>query len=125
MKRILIVLLGLACCTSSCLDREEFSPEELQALVDQELEKKLKDYRAIKLERCQKSLLVEADLIVDSLVFKESQPTDTSFIPKPARPEIRVVQDTRPIVPLFDTIIEGLRVDSLSIDSLKVDSLER
>lgn len=119
MKRILIVLLGLAALTSSCLDRAEFSPEEVQALVDQLLEKKLEDYRRIKLERCQENLLIKADLMVDSLIFLESQPTDTNFIPKPARPEIRVVQDTRPIAPLFDTIIERLMVDSLQIDTLQ------
>ncbi|GAB5555206.1 MAG: hypothetical protein Sapg2KO_47970 [Saprospiraceae bacterium] len=121
MKRMLLFLIGLACCTSACLDRQEFSPEELQALVDEELEKRLVNYRKIRLERCSENLLIKANLIVDSLIFLESQPTDTSFIPKPARPEIRIVQDTRPIAPLFDTIIDSIRLDSLRLDSLNLE----
>ncbi|MEM6377961.1 MAG: hypothetical protein AAF705_07095, partial [Bacteroidota bacterium] len=113
MRKILWVCLGVFLLTNSCLNREEFSQEELQALVEIELERRLIDYRHIKLKRCEENLLAEADLIVDSLIFIAAQPEDTISIPKPARPEIRVVQDTRPIAPLFDTIIDGLNLDSL------------
>lgn len=120
MKRILIVLSTLAFCTSACLNKAEFSVEDVQALMDEQLERRLENYREIKLERCRNDLLAKADLMVDSLIFLESQSKDTSFIPKPARPEIRIVQDTRPIVPLFDTIIDSLRLDSLQLDSLNL-----
>ena len=121
MRNMLWVCLGLCFLNSSCLNREEFSQEELQALVDTELEERLLEYRQIKLNRCEENLLAKADLIVDSLIFLATQPKDTIAIPKPARPEIRIVQDTRPIAPLFDTIIDGLRQDSLKLDSIGPD----
>jgi hypothetical protein len=117
MKRVVTFLL-LFSLTTACLDPQEFSEEELQALVDTELEKRLLNYQQIKLERCRENLLIKANSIVDSLLYLEAQQmadslSNTNVLPKPARPEIRIVRDTRPIAPLFDTIIDSIRIDSI------------
>lgn len=123
MKKILL-LLALTLGLSACLDPQEFSTEELQALVDAELEKKIHNYRQVKLERCQKELEARANFIVDSLLFVQTQQQADSLFAddkkqKPRRPEMRKIPDQRPVAPLFDTIL----VDSLpekSLDSLNI-----
>lgn len=107
-KIFLLFLLSLS--LTACLDPQEFSTEELQALVDSELEKKILNYRRIKMERCQEDLEARANFIVDSLLFVQTQRrVDSLFInnskEKPKRPDLRKIPDRRPIAPLFDTII--------------------
>lgn len=107
---VLVLVLGL----TACLNPQEFSAEELQALVDTELEKKIQNYRQIKLNRCQEELETRANFIVDSLLFLQAQRQVDSLFSnnnkqKPNRPTLRQIQDRRPVAPLFDTI----RVDSL------------
>lgn len=116
MKQVIVFLL-LGSLLTGCLNPQEFSEEELQALVDTELEKRLLNYREIKFDRCRENLLIKANLIVDSLLYLEAQYLADSLLknnllPKPGRPEIRIVRDTRPIAPLFDTIIDSVRIDS-------------
>jgi hypothetical protein len=109
---------------SACLDPQEFSAEELQALVDSELEKKIHNYRQIKMERCQEELEARANFIVDSLLFVQTQrQVDSLFInnnkQKPKRPDLRQIPDQRPIAPLFDTIISDSLIKNQK-DSLHI-----
>ncbi|MEO0340383.1 MAG: hypothetical protein AAF242_14380 [Bacteroidota bacterium] len=111
-------LLTIAILLSGCITRQEYSEEEMQVLVDEALELKLIDYWTTKIRRCEEALLQAAQEAVDSILFLESQ-TDIdsslvpAFIPKPARPEIKVIPDTRPILPLFDSI------DAIDPDTIK------
>lgn len=103
---------------SSCITKQEYSEEEMQVLVDEALNKRLTDYRTTKIRRCEEALLQAAQTQVDSILFWESQlKIDSSLvptlIPKPARPEIKVIPDTRPILPLFDSI------DAIDPDTIK------
>ncbi|HKK73756.1 MAG TPA: hypothetical protein VJ953_01680 [Saprospiraceae bacterium] len=122
MKKLLLLLM-LTAGLSACLDPQEFSAEELQALVDAELEKKIRNYREVKMERCQEGLEVRANFIVDSLLFVQTQQqVDSLFInnkkQKPKRPDLRQIPDKRPIAPLFDTIVSD------SLPKLGKDSLD-
>jgi hypothetical protein len=122
MKWPSIILLGIILFLHpACLTREEFSPEELQALVDRELERKLEAYQRIRLERCREEMLAQADAIVDSLLFLEnSLRSDSVGMPRtsrPMRPELRPVPDTRPVAPLFKDLADSLK----NLDSLRKD----
>lgn len=122
MKKLLL-LLTLTAGLYACLDPQEFSAEELQALVDAELEKKIRNYREVKMERCQEELEARANFIVDSLLFVQTQrQVDSLFInnkkQKPKRPNLRQIPDKRPIAPLFDTIVSD------SLPKLGKDSLD-
>lgn len=123
MSRVLILTgVVLLLQTTSCLNREEYSAEEMQALVDRELERKLTQYQEIRLRRCREEMLEQADAIVDSILFYEtSRRSDTLGLPRtsrPARPELRNVPDTRPLAPLFKDLPDSLLIrDSLSRDS--------
>ena len=112
------LIFSVAIIFSGCITRQEYSEEEMQALVDEALEFKLTDYRNTKIRRCEEALLQAAQEAVDSILFSESQSKiDSSlvptFIPKPTRPEIKVIPDTRPILPLFDSI------DAIDPDTIK------
>ena len=109
MKYLLSIIVLLSFSLQGCLKSQEYSTEELQALVDTELEKKLASYRKTKMERCREQLLQEASAAVDSILFRAAQiDIDSSLIPssiaRPKPPTIRSVPDTRPIAPLFDSI---------------------
>lgn len=114
MRKLLPFFFFLLLALPSCLNSQEFSEEELQALVDSELERKINDFRRIKLERCREDMLERANFIVDSLRFRQTQQqVDSLFLNnnrvKPGRPDLRTVPDEWPVAPLFDTI----RLDSL------------
>ena len=113
MKNLrILIILSLLCTLSACLNKQEFSKEELQVLVDQELAKKLEAYERIKLERCRTGILELAGTIVDSILFFENQSrSDSSLYPlvrRPSQPEVRAIQDTRPVAPLFPDIRDSL-----------------
>lgn len=107
-----LIGISLLCTLSACLSKQEFSQEELQSLVDEELAKKLEAYERIKIDRCREGILDLAGAMVDSILFFENQTrSDTSLYPlvrRPDQPEIRAIQDTRPIAPLFPDIRDSL-----------------
>jgi hypothetical protein len=122
ISRAGILLVSILLLQTSCLNRAEFSPEEIQALVDRELERKLEQYQQIRMEKCREDMLERADAIVDSILFFEnSRRSDTIGQPRtrrPAPPSLRPVPDTRPLAPLFQDLQDSLRV----LDSLRGES---
>ena len=107
--RVILSLIIMLSLFTACLNRKEFSQEELQALVDRELERRLVNYEKIRKDRCKDQLIKEAQSIVDSILYQKARANiDSSLvpvpIPRPDKPEIREVKDTRPIQPLFDSL---------------------
>jgi hypothetical protein len=121
MKQLLLLSL-LAVNLQACLNPQEFTAEELQALVDAELEQKIRTYRSIKMERCREDLEARANFIVDSLIFVQSQQRIDSLFTKqpqkPVRPPAPKVPNQQPVAPLFKSILENQQ-DSSRTDSLR------
>ena len=116
MKNLLRLLFILLLTLPACLNPQEYTEEELQALVDAELGRKVQSFRDVKMERCREALFIRANFIVDSLLFVQTQRSvDSLFVnankKRPDRPEMREILDDRPVAPLFDTII----LDSLPV----------
>ncbi|MBK8879811.1 MAG: hypothetical protein IPN74_15115 [Haliscomenobacter sp.] len=92
---------------SGCLTREEYSQEDIQALIDEEVEKKMEQFTSTKLERCREELIAEASRIADSILIDEAYfERDTFLRPmkpeKPEKPKIKILKDTTALRQLFD-----------------------
>jgi len=103
-----------------CLSKEEYSQEDIQALIDKEVEIKLQNYTRIKNERCQEDLIKEANRLADSVMVAEAFfDRDTAFRPpkpeKPEKPTLKTLKDTVRLKPLFDRsrLREPLRDSSI------------
>lgn len=114
-----LCLLSLLIISSACLSKKDYSEAEIQALMDQELNRKLSDFRANKTKVCAEEALREATRIVDSLLIAEAYyDRDTLSRPlKPDRPDEKApeikVPDTIPLKPLFEGKRKKLKVDTL------------
>ncbi len=98
---------------SSCLNNEEYSPEEIQQLIQNEVDKRVEEYVSIRKSQCEESLLTEATRLLDSILIAEAREMrDTLFQPvKPERPEtpaFKKLDKDIPLKPLFE------KSDSLS-----------
>ena len=85
-----LILAGLVGFSlSGCLTREEYSQEDIQALIDAEVEKKIDQFTSTKLERCREELIAEASQMADSILIDEAYfERDTLLRPvKPEKPE--------------------------------------
>lgn len=103
-----LILAGLVGFSlSGCLTREEYSQEDIQALIDAEVEKKIEQFTSTKLERCREELIAEASQMADSILIDEAYfERDTLLRPgkpeKPEKPVIKILKDTTALRPLFD-----------------------
>jgi hypothetical protein len=108
-----IFLPLLLCILVGCLNNEEYSPEEIQQLIQNEVDKRVEEYVSIRKAQCEEGLLTEATRILDSTLIAEAREMrDTLFQPvKPERPETPVFKKLEadiPLKPLFE------KSDSLS-----------
>ena len=109
-----ILYLFLLLLPSACLTREEYSAEDVQALIDKEVEDRVNTYTRIKKDACRDELLKEANRLADSILiaeaFFERDTTQRPLKPeKPEKPTFKISKDTTPIKPLFDRkkLLEG------------------
>ena len=110
----LLFFLTLLLLPSACLTREEYSAEDVQALIDKEVEERVSAYTRIKIDGCRDELLKEANRLADSILiaeaFFERDTTQRPLKPeKPEKPAFKISKDTTPIKPLFDRkkLLEG------------------
>ncbi|MFM7092265.1 MAG: hypothetical protein ACKOZZ_15810 [Bacteroidota bacterium] len=92
---------------SGCLNNEEYSPEEIQQLIQNEVDKRVDEYVTIRKAQCEESLLTEATRLLDSMLIAEAREMrDTLFQPsKPERPEtpsFKKLEVDIPLKPLFE-----------------------
>ena len=93
--------------TCSCLNNEEYSPDEIQQLIQNEVDERVNEYVAIRKAQCEEGLLTEATRLLDSILIAEAREMrDTLFQPaKPERPEtptIKKLDEDIPLKPLFE-----------------------
>lgn len=104
---VLAGLMSIALLLPSCLDRQEYSQEDMDALIQKEVDKRIADFIRIREERCQEDLLKEANRLADSMMIVLAFfDRDTFSRPekpeKPERPELKILRDSSPIAPLFE-----------------------
>jgi hypothetical protein len=93
--------------TSSCLNNEEYSPDEIQQLIQNEVDERVNEYVTIRKAQCEEGLLTEATRLLDSILIAEAREMrDTLFQPaKPERPEtptFKKLDVDIPLKPLFE-----------------------
>lgn len=124
------ILLGLALLFSACLSKKEYTDEEIQALMDGELQRKIAAYRKSKIDACQEEAFRQATKIVDSLVIAEAYfDRDTlARPPKPIKPDEKAPEikgpDTIQLKPLFEGKRKKIKVDTL-LKKAKRDTTSR
>ena len=132
-KRYTAKLLFLFCLTlllPACLSKKEYSEEEMQALMDAELQRKITAYRSSKITACQEEAFRQATKIVDSLVIAEAYFDRDTFArpPKPIKPEEKAPEikgpDTIQLKPLFEGKRKKVKVDTL-LKKTKKDTISR
>ena len=93
--------------TCSCLNNEEYSPDEIQQLIQNEVDERVNEYVSIRKAQCEEGLLTEATRLLDSILIAEAREMrDTLFQPsKPERPEtpsFKKLDEDIPLKPLFE-----------------------
>jgi len=91
-----------------CLDRKEYSQADIDALIEKEVRQRLEIFIRTKEERCMEDILEEANRLSDSIMVVQAFfDRDTFSRPeKPSRPDkphIRILEDTTPVKPLFQS----------------------
>ena len=91
----------------SCDERDEAA---IQALIAENIEENLEQYRAREIARCHQEVLEEALILADSLVLAAAlQAKDTSRLRKPLKPQkpmLKLPVDDTPLAPLFGDSIQ-------------------
>ena len=115
------MIAGLILLSVACLSKREYSDDEIQALMDQELNRRITEFRMAKIKACQEEALREATHIVDSLLIAEAYFERDTFSrpPKPAKPSEGIPEikgpDTIPLKPLFKGKRKKVRLDTLVV----------
>lgn len=111
--------LSLPLLFTACLSKKDYSEAEIQALMDQELARKVAEYRSAKLKACEEEAIRKANQIADSLIIAEAYFERDTFLrpPKPIKPtdkapEVKTL-DSIELKPLFEGKKRKVKVDTL------------
>jgi hypothetical protein len=99
---LVLILLG----QTACLSHEEFSEEQINALMQEELLARVDAFVTSHRKRCEDDLFQNAVRQVDSLLLVDAfYKRDTTLKPhkpiKPEHPVIKTIKDTTPVKPFF------------------------
>jgi len=110
---VIVMLLTLS--QVACISDQEYSGEEVEALMQAELQRRLTNFRAVRSQRCYDEMLKEAIRQADSImVVRAREAVPNPGRPgRPERPQQRQAKDSLPVKPLFER-------DSLLPDSTAV-----
>lgn len=103
-KTLWIALATLTLSLTACLSDQEYSQEEVDALMQSELQRRLTNFKEVRSQRCYDQMLAEAVRQADSIMVvraREAVP-DPGRPDRPERPRQRKAQDTLPVKPLFE-----------------------
>ena len=90
----------------------------MEAVIDQEVARRIQNYKQVRMDRCYEKALEEASRLADSILILEARlERDTLGKPpkpeKPEKPEIKAVLDSTPIKPLLEGEKKSTPIDSL------------
>ncbi len=91
---------------SGCSE-DDRNQRAVQAVIQEEVEKRVRNYKQVRMQRCNEQALEEASRLADSILLLEARlERDTMGKPpkpeKPEKPEIKTVLDSLPVKPLLD-----------------------
>jgi hypothetical protein len=104
---LVFLLAGISACKED--DRNRIAVEKV---INEEVSRKVNDYIQMRMKRCIEKATKEANEIADSLLILEARLSrDTASKPprpyKPEKPEIKALQDSSPIAPIFKRDTSG------------------
>ena len=110
MKRFLILLVSsIAFLFFFSSFQEDGNIKEVrQQLMDEEIERRLNEFRSKEIANCRKRAMKEAERVVDSILIANAinvRADNTAKPPKPQKPdkpEILKTKDSLPVEPLFE-----------------------
>lgn len=91
---------------SGCRPEEAGDQQRVEALIQEELKKRVEDYRLVVMQQCRERALLKASSLADSILITEARLSrDTLGRPpkpiKPEKPEIKLPKDSLPVQPLL------------------------
>lgn len=103
--RTLIFAITLLVAFASCESEEEKQQFE-QMLIEQDVEKRIVEYKRILDENCEAKVLEEATRIADSIIIEQARMLkDTLLKPfkpdRPEAPELKTLEDTLKVKPFL------------------------
>lgn len=101
LQHLLWLLFLLASCA-----REDQNQQSVQSMIEEEVAKRVENYREARLKLCREQALAEASRLADSILIAEARlELDTLTKPpkpeKPEKPELKTVIDSIPVKPLL------------------------
>lgn len=105
MRLRTIIAISVLPLLSGC-GEDDRNKNAVRAIIAEEVEKRVQNYRSVRMQRCYEKILEEASQQADSILILEARlERDTlGKPPKPAKPEkpkIKTLLDSTPIVPLL------------------------
>lgn len=114
------MLVLFALCANACGGPPSKTKEQV---VQERLNERLATWRATTLDKCRMEVLDAAAAIVDSTLLTDARlKRDLSGLPnvpgRPTRPGFEAPEDTTPIAPLLQFILDSLLSDTTGRDSI-------
>ena len=102
----IMIALSLFSLFAGC-GKDDRNKNAVQAVIEEEVNNRVQNYRQVRMERCFDKALEEASRLADSILIREARlERDTLGKPpkpvKPEKPEIKTLLDSTPIRPLLD-----------------------
>lgn len=106
MRRRIIFTLLCVLALPGC-GEDDRNQKAVQAVIEEEVAKRVQAYRQTRMQRCYEQVLEEASKLADSILILEARlERDTLHKPpkpeKPEKPEIKTVLDSLPVKPLLE-----------------------
>lgn len=104
MKKKQIILLGVLCLVISLFSFQN----NVNKASQEELDKRLKKFKQMKIKDCNEKAMEEVIEIVDSMLTRRAQVIKTSPIskppipPKPSAPDVKLPDDSTPVGPIIN-----------------------
>jgi hypothetical protein len=116
MQRSITLILILAAVLSAC---ESATHVDIEAVIEENVQERLAEFKRVIDLRCREKMLEEAGLIADSLVLLQARlKKDTLHRPprpvRPGEPELKTLNDSLPLKPLFEPTIKPERAKPAS-----------
>lgn len=110
-----LIVIILVLSQVSCISDKEYSQDEVKALMQSELERRIRNFKEVRWQRCYDQMLAEAVRRADSIMVAKAREAvpDPGRPGRPERPAQRTAKDSIPVKPLFER-------DSLFADTSKV-----
>lgn len=103
--RILLISILLILC--SC---ESATHVDIDAVIEEKVQERLDEFKRVVMQRCRDRAMAEAGDLADSIIIEQARRLrDTTARPikplRPDQPELKTLEDSLELAPLFDTTL--------------------